>query len=224
MVLCNFNLVGLKGLEHRETLKLCTESHWKTGYCGNTCFCLLFYIFFLSFCESNSQNTPGWECYCRFIKVSEWSRSRTAILYLSRHSAMCWSQTRTSLLGDFSLRMLKFAGMMSLNPQLAANTTFELKNAAHTFFSFLFFFCSSRISKRIIQCDGVLEWQNAPLNFERHQGNPLWIWLRLQLQQTANNYWHQHSRAKPALDIKLWSGKWHYFVLSVNLTVQHTPL
>lgn len=99
--------------------------------------------------------------------------------------------------------MLKFAGMMSLNPQLAANTTFELKNAAHTFFSFLFFFCSSRISKRIIQCDGVLEWQNAPLNFERHQGNPLWIWLRLQLQQTANNYWHRHSRAKPALDIKL---------------------
>lgn len=29
----------------------------------------------------------------------------------------------------------------------------------HTIF---FFFCSSRISNRVIQCDGFLEWQNAP--------------------------------------------------------------
>lgn len=68
---------------------------------------------------------------------------------------------------DFPLRILKLFGLMGWDDEvgfsrkwMAVNTTLKLKNAAHIFF--FFSFCSSRISNRVIQCDGFLEWQNAP--------------------------------------------------------------
>lgn len=46
----------------------------------------------------------------------------------------------------------------SSRKRMAVNTALKVKNAADFFFSFY----SSRISHRVIQCDGFLEWQNAP--------------------------------------------------------------
>lgn len=91
-------------------------------------------------------------------------QGQTAKLRYELHNSQL---AKTVFCGDFPLLILRLFGLMgrgyevgSSRKRMAVNTALKVKNAADIFY--FLFFCSSRISHRVIQCDGFFEWQNAP--------------------------------------------------------------
>lgn len=108
------------------------------------------------------------KCYCVFYRL----QNVAALKYTYqpyRHSVSCTSLNlqRQSFeeifLSGSRSRLDWWVGMTRLDStdsgwQFNNNTALKLENAADLFF---FFLHSSRISNRVIQCDGFLKWQNT---------------------------------------------------------------
>lgn len=200
-------LAALKWLlEHHEKLKLSIESHWKAACWkwnssrqGDTPFIhngsknwhvlgLLINPYFRHK-STKKKNVQKWKCHCRFYRLQN-----EAVLrgkhpsYQQRHCAMdCVTHNlqRTTFRRDFPLRILRLLGLMgwddefeSSRKRMAVNTGLKLKNAAHNFF-----FLYSRISNRVIQCDGFVEWQNASYILKDIRKSTLNLSLCLKLLQ-----------------------------------------